>query len=141
VMIARQVVVSTMAGGGLVSCQRLARLQEFCASTMPDGDSSAGLTTLSWAADEECDAVTKLLLERGADANSEDNNGQTPLLWAARGGYDAVVKQLLEKGAAVDSKDSTYGWTPMFGATMGRYDAVMMQLLEKEADVGDSLTR
>jgi ankyrin repeat protein len=59
--------------------------------------------------------VNKLLLGRGADANSEDNNGQTPLLWAARGGYDAVVKQLLEKGAAVDSKDSTYGWTPMFG--------------------------
>lgn len=134
-MIARQVVVSTMPGGGLVSCQRLARLQEFCPSTMPDGDSSAGLTTLSWAANEECDAVTKLLLEKGADASSKDNNGRTPLLWAARGGYNAVVKQLLEKGAAVDSKDSTYGWTAMFWAAIGGYDAVMMLLLEKGADV------
>lgn len=40
---------------------------------MPDGDSPAGLTPLSWTAEEEYDAVTKLLLEKGADANSEDN--------------------------------------------------------------------
>jgi ankyrin repeat protein len=51
--------------------------------------------------------VTKLLLEKGAYVNSEDNNDLTPLLWAARGGYDAVVKQLLDKDAALDSKDST----------------------------------
>jgi ankyrin repeat protein len=87
---------------------------------MPDGDSPAGLTPLSWATEEECNAVTKLLLEKGADANSEDNNGQTPLLWAARGGYGAVVKQLLEKDAAVDSKDSTYGWAAMFWGCDGR---------------------
>jgi ankyrin repeat protein len=42
---------------------------------MLDEDSPAGLLPLSWAAEKECDAVTKFLLEKGADANSEDNNG------------------------------------------------------------------
>jgi ankyrin repeat protein len=140
-MIAWRVGRVDIPGGRLVSRQRLVRLQGFCASIMLDGDSPAALLPLSWAAEEECDAVTKLPLEKVADANSEDNNDQAPLLWAARGGYDTVVKQLLEKGAAVDSKDSTYGWTSMFWAVMGGYDAAVMLLLKKGADVGDSLTR
>lgn len=76
---------------------------------LPDGDSLSGLVPRSWTAEEEYDALTKLLLKRDADVNSKDNNSQTPLLWAMRGGHDAVVKQLLEKGAAGNTKDSTQG--------------------------------
>jgi ankyrin repeat protein len=49
-------------------------------------DSPAGLTPLSWAAEEECNAVTKLLLGKAADVSSEVNSRQTPLLWAVREG-------------------------------------------------------
>jgi ankyrin repeat protein len=43
--------------------------------------------------------VVKLLLEKGAELETESNNGRTPLLWAAERGHEAVVKLLLEKGA------------------------------------------
>jgi ankyrin repeat protein len=48
--------------------------------------------------------VVELLLEKGADMESEDGSGQTPLWWAAKYGHEAVVRLLLEKGADVDSK-------------------------------------
>ena len=53
------------------------------------------------------EAVVKLLLEKGADVESEDAKfgmGYTPLLLAARNGHEAVVKLLLEKGAELKSK-------------------------------------
>jgi ankyrin repeat protein len=43
--------------------------------------------------------VVKLLLEKGAELESESGNGQTPLSWAAENGHKAVMKLLLEKGA------------------------------------------
>jgi ankyrin repeat protein len=43
--------------------------------------------------------VVKLLLEKGAELETEDRHGWTPLSYAARNGHEAVVKLLLEKGA------------------------------------------
>ena len=45
------------------------------------------------------EAVVKLLLEKGAELETEDRNNQTPLSWAAENGRKAVVKLLLENGA------------------------------------------
>jgi len=53
----------------------------------------------------------KLLLEKGADAESKDSNGRTPMGWAGEPGREAVVKLLLEKGAA---------WTPRTYPARGR---------------------
>ncbi len=56
---------------------------------------------LSWAAEEGCEAVMRLLLARDSiDPDSKDNNGRTPLSWAALSwaaeeGREAVVKLLL----------------------------------------------
>ena len=36
----------------------------------------------------------KLLLEKGAELESKDDDGRTPLWWAAWNGHDAVVKLL-----------------------------------------------
>ena len=53
------------------------------------------------------EAVVKLLLEKGAEPESKDNDyGRTPLSWAAGSGHEAVVKLLLEKGAELESKDT-----------------------------------
>jgi hypothetical protein len=58
-------------------------------------------------------AVVKLLLEKGAELETEDNIGQTPLSWAATEGREAVVKLLLEKGAELETKDKEYSQTPL----------------------------
>ena len=54
----------------------------------------------------------KLLVEKGAELDSKDNDGQTPLSCAADSGHEAVVKLLVEKGAELDSKDND-GRTPL----------------------------
>ena len=46
----------------------------------------------------------KLLVEKGAELDSKDEDGQTPLLWAAFFGHEAVAKLLVEKGAELDLK-------------------------------------
>ncbi|KAK5002004.1 hypothetical protein LTR28_011951, partial [Elasticomyces elasticus] len=51
-------------------------------------------------------AVVRLLLEKGADADSKDSKGHTPLSEAAEEGHEAVVRLLLEMGANAESKDS-----------------------------------
>jgi ankyrin repeat protein len=55
--------------------------------------------------------VATLLLEKGAELESKDNQGRTLLWWAAKYGYKEVVTLLLEKGAEHESKDKE-GLTP-----------------------------
>jgi ankyrin repeat protein len=52
-----------------------------------------------WAARNGHEEVVKLLLEKGADAESKSSYDWTPLSWAAENGHEAVVKLLFEKGA------------------------------------------
>ena len=56
-------------------------------------------TGYEWAVEEGHEAVVKVLLERGAELETKDDNGWTPLSRAAENGHEAVVKLLLEKGA------------------------------------------
>jgi ankyrin repeat protein len=58
-----------------------------------------------WAIRKGGEVVITLLLEKGADVESEDNHGWTPLSLAVENGHEAVIKPLLEKGANVKSKD------------------------------------
>ncbi|KAF2689661.1 hypothetical protein K458DRAFT_384295, partial [Lentithecium fluviatile CBS 122367] len=46
-------------------------------------------TPLSWAAEKGSETVVRLLLEKGADMESQDNNGRTPLSWAVGKGSEA----------------------------------------------------
>ncbi|PKK53501.1 hypothetical protein CI102_1942 [Trichoderma harzianum] len=64
-----------------------------------DADSQ---TPLLWAAKEGHDAIVRLLLGAGAQADSPDNQNVTPLLWTARKGHEAVARLLLDAGAQVD---------------------------------------
>jgi hypothetical protein len=75
--------------------------------------------------------VVKLLLEKGAELESKDNDGRTPLSWAAKNGHKAVVKLLLEKGAELESKDRVDGRTPLSWAAENGHSAVVKLLLEK----------
>jgi len=67
-----------------------------------------------WTEDEKQNllAVTKLLVERGADVNAAGEHGWTPLHGAAYKGMDAVVQFLVDRGARLDVFDE-YGQTPL----------------------------
>jgi len=64
----------------------------------PNHANDFGATALHWAIDDA--AKTKLLLDAGARANTEDRTGTTPLeLAVGRDGDDAVVSLLVAHGA------------------------------------------
>ncbi|KAH0556010.1 hypothetical protein GP486_006045, partial [Trichoglossum hirsutum] len=76
----------------------------------------------------------KLLLEKGAEANAEDNSGTTALHMAAFNGHEEIVKLLIEKGADVNAKNSS-GWTPLHRAAFNGDEDIVKLLFEKGADV------
>ncbi|OAG35173.1 hypothetical protein AYO21_10632 [Fonsecaea monophora] len=86
-----------------------------------------------WAAKKGHVAMVKLLLERGANVESEDRWGQTPLSLAAGSGHEATVKLLLEHGANIESKDSIR--TPLSFAAGNGHEAIAKLLLERGANV------
>jgi ankyrin repeat protein len=61
---------------------------------------------LGWAAENEHEAVVKLLFKKVGELEPEDTYDQTWPWWAAEDGHEAVVKLLLEKGAELESKDN-----------------------------------
>jgi ankyrin repeat protein len=76
---------------------------------------------ISLTAENGHEAVVKLLLEKGAELDSEDRRGQTPLSLVAEKGHEAVVKLLLEKGAELDSKDVA-ARTPLLWAAVNGHE-------------------
>ncbi|KAF4626721.1 hypothetical protein G7Y89_g11436 [Cudoniella acicularis] len=114
-----------------------------------------GQTPLSYAAEGGQEAITKLLidmgadieathnlggtplslvkqlLDSGADVGPKDDNGQTPLLWARN---DAIAKLLLENGAELESKDPL-GRTALSYAAGSGQKTIVKLLLDSGADV------
>ena len=64
------------------------------------------MTPLLWAAGKGHEAIVKLLLDKGADFESEDWYAWTPLSYAIEYGHAATVKLLLDKGADFELKES-----------------------------------
>ena len=61
-----------------------------------DAPDSSGRTPLSHAAEHNSYRATDLLLEAGAQCNSEDNFERTPLFYAVQAGHVATTKRLVE---------------------------------------------
>jgi ankyrin repeat protein len=47
-----------------------------------------------------------LLIDRGADINSKDNDGGNALIWAAMYNYESIFSLLIDRGADINSKDN-----------------------------------
>lgn len=58
-----------------------------------------GWSPIHYAASGPSTALTKLLLDRGANVDAEAPNGTTPLMLAARHAPEATVELLLQRGA------------------------------------------
>ena len=65
-------------------------------------------------------AMTRWLLDVGADATRADRAGEPPLLQAARVGDSDVAAALLEHGVAVDARESSFGQTALMIAASAR---------------------
>jgi hypothetical protein len=71
-----------------------------------------------------------VVLEKGAEMETKGNDGCT-LSWAVGNGHEAVVKLLLKKGADLGYKDEEYGQTPLSLAAENRHEAVVKLPLER----------
>ena len=80
------------------------------------------------------EAVTKLLLDNGANVAAVDINGKTALLAPAIGGSEVVTKVLLDHGADVAASDIN-GRTALLAAAIGGSETVTKLLLDHGADV------
>ena len=79
------------------------------------------------------DAV-RMLIEKGANLESKDQNGRTALiLGAVRSQNLEAVKLLLEKGANIEAKDNN-GWSPLWHATSQGATEIRDFLREKGAN-------
>ncbi|KAF7340364.1 p-loop containing nucleoside triphosphate hydrolase [Mycena venus] len=78
-------------------------------------------------------AIVHLLLQSGADVNTESSDGTTALQVASKNGHIEVVQLLLEKGADVNMKGSD-GTALQLASAKGHLEITSL-LLEKDADV------
>jgi ankyrin repeat protein len=94
-----------------------------------------GETPLSRAIRREHVGMVRLLLERGADANTVDADGILALHIAAMRGYEDVVSLLLASGADA-SRVSRPGWTALMQASYSGHVGVVRLLLRSMGERG-----
>lgn len=98
-----------------------------------------GRTPLSYAAAVGCRETLRLLLDCGADVNSQDTKGITPLMFAARGkfaqgrsgataGIVECATLLIDRGAHIDAVDQDGRTTLLYAAREGNERLVKLLL-------------
>jgi ankyrin repeat protein len=93
-----------------------------------DATDRCGWTPLLRASREGHVGVVRLLLDKGAAVNEEDDDGYTALFFASSFGHTAVVRLLVAGGA--DPTIANYdGWTPLIAACEGGHLEVVRLLL------------
>ncbi len=93
------------------------------------------LDDLTFAIIHGRDNIVKLLLEIGADINSEDSaSGHSPLIFAITNGHLSVVKVLLNYGVNLEAK-SLSGRTGLIEAAASGYTEIVQVLINAGADV------
>lgn len=110
------------------------------AGANPNLKNDAGATALMWAATDL--AMTRVLVEHGADVNAMSDDMRTPLMIAggAPGGIE-VAKLLLEHGANVNpTKRPDADSSPLIQAALAGDAALMQLFMDRGADVKASGT-
>ncbi|KAG9494768.1 hypothetical protein J7337_013907 [Fusarium musae] len=100
-------------------------------------------TPLSYAAEQGYETVIELLIDNGADKDSQgtdkyEHEGRTPLSFAAEKGHEAAIRTLINQKACIHLTCNTIlgqGWTPLSFATQCGHKAVVTLLLESGAEL------
>ena len=88
-------------------------------------------TPLFWTFADEHTTMTRVLLDRGANASHKDLWGRTPLFLAAGNSSTAIAQMLLQKGIDADCQDN-YGRTPLSRTAVRGNLPMVRLLLEQE---------
>ncbi|XP_058483117.1 receptor-interacting serine/threonine-protein kinase 4 [Solea solea] len=97
-------------------------------------------TALHWAAQNGDEAITRLLLDRGAAINETDGQGRTPAHVACQHGQENVIRVLLSRGADIRIKGKD-NWTALhFAAWQGHLGIVKLLVKQAAADVDGQTT-
>jgi len=100
----------------------------------PSTAQADGTTALHWAVSKADVALTRLLLDSGADVNSTTEYGVHPLALACENGNPEIVRLLIEKNVKIESPLAG-GETPLMIAARTGRPAVVEMLLKAGADV------
>jgi len=96
-----------------------------------DGDTALHRALLG-PGEGNSDMIVRLLIERGADFETPNQNGDTPLLLAVREGNEVLTELLLEKGADMNIKNQDGRDAVQLAAWRGHAN-ILKLLLEKGA--------
>ncbi len=70
--------------------------------------------------------VVKVLIEKGAQVNMQNNDGLSTLMLASLCGCSNVVKILIEKGAQVNMQNND-GWSALMAASQNGHIAMSLK--------------
>ncbi len=92
-----------------------------------------GMTILMYASANNHPETAKLLLEKGADINAQNNDGWTALMYALIYNYPEIAELLLKKGADPNIQNKG-GETALMYASVFNHPKIAKLLLENKAD-------
>ena len=93
-----------------------------------------GRTALHFAAYFDIPVTLKILIEAGADMNTQDREGITPLYLAAQEGNPMIVMELIKAGADVNLARPN-GATPLHMAAQQGHESCVVALIRDGADI------
>jgi len=95
----------------------------------PNGrDDRNGSTPLIYAAGEGRTKIVEILLNAGADIESQMKDGSTSLIWATCNQREEVIQLLLARGAATEATDSEDCTALIYAASYGDQKTVSLLL-------------
>lgn len=97
-------------------------------------DMKSSTKALGLAAASGKTEISEVLLNEGADVNSQDEEGLTPLIAAAFNNLVEIVEILLRNGADIDAQEEK-GWTALYAAALTNSVGAVDILIKNGAEV------
>lgn len=94
----------------------------------------SGETVLHLAMKNKNKNMVMVMLDKGVDINSSDENGKTILLYAAQSGDIDTCRSLMQRGADIDVIDS-FGRSPLSYAARNGFTNICISLIEQGANI------